>query len=337
MIKKLSTGRWQVDIQPGGRGHKRIRKAFDSKIDAVRFERLVMAQNDSPEVQRFLNKDKRFLSDLINTWYLSHGNLLKDGERRNRHLLRMAKAFGNPVAQSLKARDFTVYRAIRIQDGLSPKTCNNELGYLNAVFNELSRTGDIHYQNPFSSIRPVSVPERDMGYLDADQIDTIFSELRERSSNPHVLLVARISLETGARWSEAEKLTLFRVKPNRLTFDMTKSGRNRTVPVSKALYKAIADHLEQWGGFGTSTISAFRRAVDRSGLQLPKGQCAHILRHTFASHFVMNGGNILTLQKILGHSSVVMTMRYAHLAPHHLEDAVKLNPLAGVDVSLTPA
>ena len=45
----------------------------------------------------------------------------------------------------------------------------------------------------------------------------------------------------------------------------------------------------------------------------------HLLRHTFASHFVMNGGNILALQKILGHSDVKMTMIYAHLAPDFLE------------------
>nr|WP_231473619.1 tyrosine-type recombinase/integrase [Shewanella sp. 38A_GOM-205m] len=60
---------------------------------------------------------------------------------------------------------------------------------------------------------------------------------------------------------------------------------------------------------------------------MPKGQASHVLRHTFASHFVMNGGNILTLQRILGHSSIQMTMRYAHLAPEHLIEATKLNPL----------
>ncbi|MFQ1065102.1 tyrosine-type recombinase/integrase [Bordetella trematum] len=53
----------------------------------------------------------------------------------------------------------------------------------------------------------------------------------------------------------------------------------------------------------------------------------HVLRHTFASHFMMNGGNILTLQRILGHSTLTMTMRYAHLAPDHLQEARRLNPL----------
>lgn len=43
---------------------------------------------------------------------------------------------------------------------------------------------------------------------------------------------------------------------------------------------------------------------------------------------MMNGGNILVLQQILGHQSITMTMRYAHFAPEHLEEATKLNPLA---------
>lgn len=58
-----------------------------------------------------------------------------------------------------------------------------------------------------------------------------------------------------------------------------------------------------------------------------------------ASHFIMNGGNILVLQKILGLSSLTMTMRYAHLAPEHLQEANALNPLAklqAVDSLLTP-
>ncbi|WP_424649030.1 tyrosine-type recombinase/integrase [Castellaniella sp.] len=57
------------------------------------------------------------------------------------------------------------------------------------------------------------------------------------------------------------------------------------------------------------------------------GQLTHVLRHTFASHFMINGGNILTLQRILGHQDLKTTMRYAHLAPDHLESARMLNPL----------
>ncbi|MCV5261954.1 tyrosine-type recombinase/integrase, partial [Escherichia coli] len=58
-------------------------------------------------------------------------------------------------------------------------------------------------------------------------------------------------------------------------------------------------------------------------------QATHILRHTFASHCMMNGGNIIALQQILGHASIQQTMAYAHLAPDYLQNAVALNPLKG--------
>ncbi|MFQ1084927.1 tyrosine-type recombinase/integrase [Bordetella trematum] len=74
-------------------------------------------------------------------------------------------------------------------------------------------------------------------------------------------------------------------------------------------------------------MPAFRVALARAKIILPAGQMTHVLRHTFASHFMMNGGNILTLQRILGHSTLTMTMRYAHLAPDHLQEARRLNPL----------
>jgi len=41
----------------------------------------------------------------------------------------------------------------------------------------------------------------------------------------------------------------------------------------------------------------------------------HALRHTFASHWMLKGGDIYRLQRILGHASIAMTQRYAHLAP----------------------
>lgn len=72
----------------------------------------------------------------------------------------------------------------------------------------------------------------------------------------------------------------------------------------------------------------FYRVIKLASIQLPEGQMTHVLRHTFASHFMMGGGNIIVLQRILGHSDIRVTMRYAHFAPDHLEDAIHLNPLA---------
>lgn len=104
------------------------------------------------------------------------------------------------------------------------------------------------------------------------------------------------------------------------------------MPISEELEVEIIEHLKIHGHF-SSSITAFRRALKRSKIELPKGQATHALRHSFASHFMMNGGNILSLQKILGHSTIVMTMRYAHLSPDHLREAVELNPLSRMGLS----
>ncbi|MGM8228000.1 hypothetical protein ACSV5M_15560 [Cellvibrio sp. ARAG 10.3] len=60
---------------------------------------------------------------------------------------------------------------------------------------------------------------------------------------------------------------------------------------------------------------ASRKAAGRSGLELPDGQLLRILRYIFESYFVINGGNILALQRILGHSDLRVTMCGAHLVP----------------------
>ncbi|MDU9396012.1 tyrosine-type recombinase/integrase [Pseudomonas sp. zfem003] len=118
-----------------------------------------------------------------------------------------------------------------------------------------------------------------------------------------------------------------RLKGNVVTYAGTKSGKVRSVPISRELADRLRKHWRTHGQF-TSRITSFLRALKRTTIKLPKGQATHALRHTFASHFIQNGGNILTLQKILGHSTVAMTMRSAHLARDHLQDAVTFGPLA---------
>lgn len=105
----------------------------------------------------------------------------------------------------------------------------------------------------------------------------------------------------------------------------TKSGKNRSIPINDSLFKQLENHMKTHGRF-FDCIKSFRKYLKTTSIKLPQGQSSHVLRHSFASHFMMNGGNILTLQKILGHSTIIM--RYAHLAPEHLKDAEKFNPLA---------
>jgi len=64
-----------------------------------------------------------------------------------------------------------------------------------------------------------------------------------------------------------------------------------------------------------------REAAERAGLRKIR---FHDLRHTFASNFVIKGGNVISLQRILGHSTINMTLRYAHLAPDFLASEIEL-------------
>lgn len=141
--------------------------------------------------------------------------------------------------------------------------------------------------------------------------------------------MARGALATGARWGEAEGLRASQLRESAMDFTKTKLGKNRTVPIASGLAALLRQRAEQGADalFGPS-YQAFRDGVDRAKIELPKGQMTHVLRHTFASHFMMDGGNILALQRILRHSTLTMAMRYAHLSPDHLAEAASLNPLA---------
>jgi integrase len=324
-IVQLPDGRWKVDTEPI-KG-KRFRKTFKTKGEAQRFEATCRAKViDAPDWSP-RPKDRRRFSQLVRLWFDLHGHSLRDGKRRLSKLEQLAARLGDPVARMLDAASYSTMRRTRLDAGVSPKTMNNELGYARAVFNELRDLGQVDFDNPLTGVKPLKLLERELSWLTSEQITELLEAIREGCENPHTELVTLICLATGARWSEAENLTPNRLQGNVVTFARTKSGKVRSVPVPAELADRLRLHWRTQGQF-TSCITSFRRALERTTIQLPKGQASHALRHSFASHFMMNGGNILTLQKILGHSTLAMTMRYAHLSPDHLAEAVRLGPLS---------
>ncbi|AGH72539.1 tyrosine-type recombinase/integrase [Edwardsiella piscicida] len=334
-VRKLSDGQWVADFytvnRSDGKQGKRVRKKFATKGEALSFENyMIQKVEDSPWLGK--GKDKRRLSDLVNLWYERHGIALRDGQKRVRAMLWAAECMGSPLATEFSAQLFTAYRAKRL-DGhfsrtkriaeVSPRTMNLEHAYFLAVFNELKRIGEWDAPNPLENVRQFRTEESEMAYLTAEQINKLLEECR-LSSAKDLKMVVKICLVTGARWSEAENLKRSQITAGKVTFIKTKSKRNRTIPLNQEI---IADLPKKNGTLFKPCYYAFRSAIERAGIELPAGQLTHVLRHTFASHFMMNGGNILVLQKILGHTDIKMTMRYAHFAPNHLEEALKLNPL----------
>lgn len=260
-------------------------------------------------------------------WYNYHGQSLKSSDDTKNRLLKLSDAMGNPLASMVDGALFSVYRQTRVDSGISPATVNRELSTLKGVYSELSRLGYWSAESPILKVRKFKEQKKELSYLTVDEIRVLMTEV-EKSSNIFLLPVVNLCLATGSRWSEAEKVTLSSLTDSGVNYLDTKNGFHRFVPLEKVILKNTQDFLYQHGKCFSSCYGAFRSALQRSGIQTLKGQSAHVLRHTFASHFIMNGGNILTLQKILGHSSLQMTMRYAHLSPGYLQDAIRFNPLS---------
>lgn len=330
-IRKNSNGKWLFEkYLEGGR---RIRKTFATKGEALAYENYIDEQAATkPWISE--KQDRRRLSDLVNTWYLSHGKTLADGEREKRILDFICESLGDPLADNFTAKDFTSYRQKRLNGEIfrvkakqvvSKRTLNLELVYFRSVFNELKRLGEWDKPNPLDNIKQFKTSEQEMAYFTTDQIDAVLAE-SALSTDKELLIKVKIGLSTGARWSEICDLKGSQIKDGRITFIKTKGRRNRTVPITPEL---LSELPKTKGKLFKCNISDkyFRKMIETCGIDLPDGQLTHVLRHTFASHFMMNGGNILVLQKILGHTDIKVTMRYAHFAPDHLEEAVILNPL----------
>ena len=104
-----------------------------------------------------------------------------------------------------------------------------------------------------------------------------------------------------------------------LRLEITKSGRRREVPMRQRVYDVLVSRPgAREGGLwpGGSTRAGFEAAVEAARLAAPFR--FHDCRHHFASWFMMRGGSVPALQEILGHASLAMTMRYAHMSPEHL-------------------
>ncbi|ENA8270594.1 tyrosine-type recombinase/integrase [Salmonella enterica] len=309
-------------MRPDGRKGRRIRKKFKTKSDAVLYERWVLAQQHNNEWQG-TSVDRRPLSVLIDLWWKYHGQLMKSGHNTHLKLLRLCEAMDDPGVHKLDAAVLTELRVARIEQGIQPSTINREVGALGAMFSALISSGHFQHANPVNGLRGMKVNEREMGYLSKKEC---FALLEKLAGADDERLAAEILLATGARWGEVVALEQRRVHHCRITFSNTKNSKNRTVPVSETLFK----NIKKRGGklvFPSLDYFLVRDAIKEIAPGVPDGQAVHALRHTFASHFMMNGGNILTLQKILGHAKIQTTMIYAHLAPDYLQDAVRFNPL----------
>lgn len=210
--------------------------------------------------------------------------------------------------------------------GLSKSTVNRDLAVIKHLLQRAVDDGLID-ANPARTVKLFRIQERDRRVL---------SEVEERrllaAAAPHLRPLLVVALHTGLRRSELTNLGWSDVDFETgyvFVRRQTKSYKNRSVPlndVARATFRAIpgprVGNVFRFKGDSFEDVKkSLRSAVARADI----AHCTlHTCRHTFATRLVLAGVPLPTVQRLLGHASVVTTMRYAHPAPVDLVDAVQV-------------
>jgi integrase len=262
-------------------------------------------------------------------------------------LKRILPVFGERLAGSLTRADIA-----RLRDQLSlrykPNTVRSTLRPLSTAYSWAKREGLLDCANPCVGVEHAP-RESLLEFLDKDEVGRLLVRLQEQARTYNgfrdwllyatVALTVRTGLRKGElfglRWQDVDLKTR-RLDVARSYRTLPKSGQVRHLRLPIQLVPLLGEWRTRCPAtpeglvFPVPVMNQKRlrmgRKIDMLGL--PEALAAlgvrplrrhwHALRHTFASHFIMAGGNILTLQKILGHADIKLTLIYAHLAPDFL-------------------
>jgi integrase len=281
------------------------------------------------------------IEDLACYWLLTYAPAYKAASsiKRDEGMLRqyILPSFGHLALDQIVARNVEIWLlAMREHAGLSPKSCNEVLGLFSKIYNDACRWGFVQF-NPLASVRKFRLPEQDFQFWSKDEVQQFLGYCKRNEQHPRIYVAVVLALYTGMRrgeiialkWDainwESEFITIKRAycRTEKKVLEQTKSRKIRHVPICSAL----KTHLEEFKKLTWASGNVcppihpdcfhkeFKRLA-REAKVMPMR--FHDLRHTFASNFLMGGGNIYDLQQILGHSTIQVTERYAHLAPGHL-------------------
>jgi len=212
---------------------------------------------------------------------------------------------------------------------VKPATVNRCLACLKHMFTK-ALDWEMITEDVFKRIKKVQMtPEnnRRLRYLSFDESSELLNVC-----DKHLKPIVEFALNTGCRRGEILGLTWGRVdlKHGFILLDDTKSGQRREIPINatvREVLQGIVRRLDvsyvfvnpETGDRYYDLKKSFTSACRKAKLT---DFHFHDLRHTFASQLVMNGVDITTVSKLLGHATLTMTLRYAHLAPNHLKSAV---------------
>ena len=319
------------------KGFRTASKQFDRKIDAEAWEReqRVLLKRDPSKSSLSVVPTVARLSD---HWLesfarkrLEYSSVDKyDGIIRNYIVPR----FGGIKLTELTPLEVEGWLdELRQAKRLSSKSINGCLVLLRKMLNDAVHWKWISH-NPIQGVRPYHEDEREFDFWTVAEGERFLKQVRFRQ--PKLFFATAMSLYTGMRLGEiqalkwdcidlsAKQITVKRTycqKEDRVK-ERTKTKRMRRIPVNDSL----SDILIELRGRSDSEFVLPDFDYHRASLILKRTARKvgvkpirfHDLRHSFASNFVMAGGEIYKLQRLLGHCSIQMTERYSHLSPDHL-------------------
>jgi site-specific recombinase XerD len=218
---------------------------------------------------------------------------------------------------------------------LSPMTVHGHVRTLKAFFSWLVKESLID-QNPAAGLKPPKLPHKVITILSDDEIRTILSTFNPKNPiDTRNQVIIMILLDTGLRIKELTGLRMgdLYLKEG-IVKVIGKGQRERIVPIGAVAQRSLNRYLFR---FRPKPIHAatdnvfltqvghpltenciklmFTRLAKHLGITRLH---AHLCRHTFATKYLANGGDVFSLQQILGHSSLEMVRRYANLTSNQI-------------------
>jgi integrase len=237
---------------------------------------------------------------------------------------RLQEAFGPYQLKAITPLMVDEYLAKRATER-KPASVNQESQVLRHLFKKAMEWGKA-LENPVTHVRPLRVNNRRLRYLSQEETGRLLT-VADAYLRPMVIT----ALHTGLRRGEMFALTWpeidFRHGVVRVLH--TKNGERREILMSRPL-RATLEQLPrrvdtdvvfpgQAGHARVSIRGQFQRALREAGIE---GLVWHDLRHTFASYPVMAGVHLTSVKELMGHKTIAMTLRYAHLAPDFQRDSI---------------
>ena len=246
--------------------------------------------------------------------------------RKDRRVLtQFVDTIGDRLLDEVTAFHVERWKTLRSKD-VAQSSVNRELNVIRGCFSRAVEWGRL-IVSPMKSVKQYRVDNVRMRVLSPDEITLVLE-----SCPPALALIARTTLESLPRLSEALNLRVEDLGPDYATIVQTKNGKTRRVPLTPELRAELVAHAHKSGyvfGQGDKgrpprqeAISvAFGRLMRSIGLE---GVTHHALRHTGASAMVAAGISLRVVQDIGGWSTLRMLERYAHPSGAEMSRAVRV-------------